>query len=479
MSSTPKLEQEQVASSNSLAALEKKNQEREQEVQRLQEQVTCLEQELEDNKQQDIEARKVHQELEVQLQGAQQSIFTLTTKLEEALNQADAAVCELQQQKAEEKEGQISSMLDVMMLNVKKIEDELQDIGDATSRIDSQQQGQIEMLTADLHLYHQALRALTLEKDKLGPEVEALRSINSEQLSEIIALKASQKDLLQSLSETLSTAAIEAARYELVHNASLAQKIEHMQLQQGERAGAFADEEKETTKEVKAHVHNKKDSIQTRLLWQGQEHSIHDEFCMVLDELFECGLGLDMAVTRMVHELAALDQRFKALQYVNERMCQIQRQREQEMERERKREEEGESERARERQQETEREDRREMNMALVREQDIMAHQDAFLSEDSGRRTNAEQARTNTHPTGQNQHELQHLRLVLEQKDRLLLSQGTTVSALETAIEALKGQVLSGIKTLIVSLFFSPAVSEFCLTASLLPAAPSLLATRA
>jgi hypothetical protein len=96
--------------------------------------------------------------------------------------------------------------------------------------------------------------------------------------------------------------------------------------------------------------------------------------------------------------------------------------------------------------------------MASVRKQDV-GHQDAFLSEDSGRRTNAEQARTNTNPTGQSQHELQQLRLVLEQKDHLLLSQGTTVSALETAIEALKGQVLSGIKTLIVSLFFSPAVS--------------------
>lgn len=460
MSSTPKLEQEQVASSNSLAALEKKNQEREQEVQRLQEQVTCLEQELEDNKQQDIEARKVHQELEVQLQGAQQSIFTLTTKLEEALNQADAAVCELQQQKAEEKEGQISSMLDVMMLNVKKIEDELRDIGVATSRIDAHQQGQIEMLTADLHLYHQALRALTLEKDKLGPEVDALRSINSEQLCEIIALKASQKDLLQSLSETLSKAAIETARYELVsvHNASLAQKIEHMQQQQGEQAGAFADEEKETTKEVRAHVQNNKDRDQTRLLWEAQEHNIDDEFCAFIDELCQCGSGLDMAVTRIVHELAALDQRFKALQYVNERMCQIQMQREQEMERERKREEEREAERARERQQEKEREDTRETNMASVRKQDV-GHQDAFLSEDSGRRTNAEQARTNTNPTGQSQHELQQLRLVLEQKDHLLLSQGTTVSALETAIEALKGQVLSGIKTLIVSLFFSPAVS--------------------
>jgi hypothetical protein len=98
------------------------------------------------------------------------------------------------------------------------------------------------------------------------------------------------------------------------------------------------------------------------------------------------------------------------------------------------------------------------MNMASVREQD-MAHQDAFLSEDSGRRINAEQARTNTNPTGQSQHELQQLRLVLEQKDHLLLCQGATVSALETAIEALKGQVLSGIKTLIVSLFFSPDVS--------------------
>ncbi len=120
-------------------------------------------------------------------------------------------MCELEQQKAEEKEGQMSSMLskDVMMLNVKKIEDELRDIGVATSRIDAHQQGQIEMLTADLHLNHQALRAFKLEKDKLGPEVDALRSINSEQLSEIIALKASQKDLLQSLSETVSKAASE------------------------------------------------------------------------------------------------------------------------------------------------------------------------------------------------------------------------------------------------------------------------------
>ena len=387
MNSTQKLEQEEKASSNSLAKAA---------VQRLQEQVACLEQELEYNKQQDIQARKVHQELEVQLQGAQKSIFTLTTKLEEARNQSDATVCELEQQRAEEKEGQISSMLDVMRLNVKKIEDELQNIKEATSCIDAQQQRQIEMLTADLHLNHHVLRARTLDKEELGPEVEALRSINSEQLSEIIALKASQKDLLQSLSETLSTAAIEAARYELVsvHNASLARKIEHMQQQQGEQAGASVDE-KETTKEVKAHVHNKKD--QTRLLWQEQEHHIHDEFCVVIDELFQCGSGLDMAVTRMVHELAALDQRFKALQYVNERMCQVQMQREQEMERERKREEEREAEKARERQQENECEDRREMNMASVREQD-MAHQDAFLSEDSGRITNAEQARTNAHP---------------------------------------------------------------------------------
>ena len=38
--------------------------------------------------------------------------------------------------------------------------------------------------------------------------------------------------------------------------------------------------------------------------------------------------------------------------------------------------------------------------------------------------------------------------VLLEQKERLLLSQGATVSALETAVDALKGQVLSGIKIL-------------------------------
>ena len=44
-------------------------------------------------------------------------------------------------------------------------------------------------------------------------------------------------------------------------------------------------------------------------------------------------------------------------------------------------------------------------------------------------------------------HQVQQLKLILEQKERLLLSQTATASALETAVEALKGQVLSGKRT--------------------------------
>ena len=144
-----------------------------------------------------------------------------------------------------------------------------------------------------------------------------------------------------------------------------------------------------------------------------------------------------------------LDQRFRALQvHAREKECQVQIQAEQNMELERKREEEREEERARERERERERaQDRQELKRALEREQD-RAHHDRVLSEEREFRASNEQALADTHLKDLSQHELQQLKLVLEQKERLLLSQGATVSALETAVDALKGQVLSGIKIL-------------------------------
>ena len=415
-----------------------------------------MEQQVEDHKQEKSEACKIHEELNMQLQEARQSIFTLSGQVEEARNQADAAMSDREQQKAAEREGQVSSMLDVIMSNVKKIEDVIRDMEDP-SRIEAQQR-QIEIVTAEAHIKQQALIALTQEKEELACKIDELGWSSSEHLAQIVALKeecvvlkASQDELLRLRSETVSMAAIEAARHELVnvHTGSLAQGIEDWREQQSEQERAFAEEEEETIHEVKALVQSEKDSEETALLWQRPEQFMAKEICMVIDELSQRGSGLDMAIMKMAQELTVLDQRFRALQvHAREKECQVQIQAEQNMELERKREEEREEERARERGRERERaQDRQELKRALEREQD-RAHHDRVLSEEREFRASNEQALADTHLKDLSQHELQQLKLVLEQKERLLLSQGATVSALETAVDALKGQVLSGIKIL-------------------------------
>ena len=245
--------------------------------------------------------------------------------------------------------------------------------------------------------------------------MEGLKKRKSDHLAQMVALKeecvvlkASQDELLRLRSESVSMAAIEAARHELVsvHHGSLAQGIEVWQEQPGAQAKAFAEEEEETIHEVKALVQSEKDSEKTALPWQGPEQSMEDEFCVVIDELAQCGSGLDMAITKMAQGVKALDQRFRALQvHAREMECQVQIQAEQNAELEKQREEEREEERARERERERERaQDRQEMKRVSEREQD-RAHHDRVLSEDREWRTIKEQALADTLPNGQSQHE--------------------------------------------------------------------------
>jgi hypothetical protein len=176
------------------------------------------------------------------------------------------------------------------------------------------------------------------------------------------------------------------------------------------------------------------------------DESMDIEYCLVIDELFRSGLGLDVAVLKAMQSCAALVQRVSALQARDkerEREWELEREADRERERVRATERNTEMGVAEERERKWEQErasHRLEMKERLrVRESERASQLQIDTDKD-----NASWQSAAKKSTGEDDPEFKQLKLLLEQKERLLSSQTATASALETAVEALKGQVHSG-----------------------------------
>ena len=152
------------------------------------------------------------------------------------------------------------------------------------------------------------------------------------------------------------------------------------------------------------------------------------EYSLLIEALSRTGMGVDVAIFQAIHLCEALVQKVAFLQ---RKQIEIER------------------ERILDREKAEEREEERARAAALAEErrviQEIARQEQKAKKAAEEREKQREQERESASKQKGDDvvHETREMRLLLEQKEMLLVSQGATVTALETAIEALKGQVHS------------------------------------
>jgi len=266
-----------------------------------------------------------------------------------------------------------------------------------------------EQLKNSISSNHETIR-------RLGLEIEKLMKQGAENQAQLSSLEQERNvfrgQLCDVLSHSVGIAAISAARLDLV----------------SEQTG-----EKESSWDVKICD---KDGDEC-LLDTNQK-----EYCLVIEELYEQGLGLEAVVLKAWQTCGALVHQINALQTQQEVQEQewqlaLAEQREQLRMSELKREEERKEERERTEEREQERQrNKLEMKRVLAQEQGSESRRSS--TED------AHEMKSVIQNDGRDQQLVKHLKAMLEQKEKLLVSHSSTVTALETAVDALKGQVNSG-----------------------------------
>ncbi len=352
--------------------------------------------------QEELEAEK--QRALEQMQALQSDKEALFRDLNEQLERARAEVLHAQEgaqeasRRLQDKQEQLQSL----------------SLGNEAAQLDLETQTRMnERLESRISSNHETIRRLGLEVDKLKKQ-------GAEHVAQLTSLEQERNILRDKLSDVLShsvgIAAISAARLDLI----------------SEQAGG---KENGGDRQV-----CDKDGDESLADTTGKEI----EYCLAIEALYEQGLGLDVAVLKSWQTCGALVHRINALQtqqevQEHEWQLALSEHKEQLRMSELKREEERKEERERAREQEQERErDKLEMKRVLAREQELERQWSS--TED------VRDMKATTKKDDHDQQLVKHLQVVLEQKEKLLVSQSSTVTALETAVDALKGQVYSGRK---------------------------------
>jgi len=320
------------------------------------------------------------------------------------------------------------------------------------------------------------LQALTLQNEEantrietnletilsLGLEVGSLHLRNNELLSQMCTLKTKchlvETQICESMSQSVSHDALSAARFELLsaqHTSLLAQQ----QLQQLQQHHETQSVEANRPQDDERHLMTLQDRATsdgaTRYLQQRhtprtqdgdegfhvQYASLEVQYSLVLDDLFRSGLGIDIALVRAVEACTALAHQVAlatVLQTANQAKLG-----EWEMERHQARA----LQHTTETQWEDEREAEREMEETRLRER---AHDQCEMQRlverlaELDHHTAKDILFSPAEKTGDDGLKMKELELMVQQKEQLLASQAATISALDTAVEALKGHLLSG-----------------------------------
>ena len=310
-----------------------------------------------------------------------------------------------------------------------RLQDEREDLRVCRDRETADEATMLAKLEMHVQMNEEMKKSIASHYDtirRLSLEVEKLKSQAGEHLSQISVLSKDRdswkQQLLEAVSQGVGMAAINTARFDLI----------------SEQTGGIEREHIVPTRE---NIISGGGSMHGG---EGKEEE-EAEYCLAIDIVCKLGLGVDVAVFQALQTCVAMMQRIDALQ-MRHRMrehdlqAELERQRDQERGREQRRDEEREEERIRAREREQERHrDHEEIKILRHSRQESEEHR--FLSSEVGK------TQGDGSVADKSNDDIKQLEVLLEQKERLLVSQSATVNALETAVDALKGQVQSGLNS--------------------------------